>query len=56
MIDFITYPKQMTAAMSKTREIFVQNTSDCRANWLAVKFKKNSRSHADEETEALAHD
>lgn len=49
-IDFITYPKQMTAAMSKTREIFVQNDRDGRANWLAVEFKKKSSAdvHDDE--------
>ncbi|KWI52069.1 hypothetical protein WT72_21550 [Burkholderia pseudomultivorans] len=61
-IDFILYPKQMTSAMSKTREIFVQNDGDDRANWLAVKFKKKSSAqvhehgHEHEETEATAHD
>jgi hypothetical protein len=52
-IDFILYPKQMTAAMSKTREIFVQRNDDDRANWLSIKFKKKSVvQNEDDETEA----
>jgi hypothetical protein len=52
-IDFILYPKQMTAAMSKTRELFVQNDADARANWLAIKFRKRSAAHNEpDETEA----
>jgi hypothetical protein len=48
-IDFILYPKQMTAAMSKTRELFVQNDGDERANWLAIKLRKKSVAHNEQD-------
>ncbi|WP_426575373.1 hypothetical protein ACP179_01200 (plasmid) [Xenorhabdus stockiae] len=44
-IDFIIYPKAMTTAMSKTREIFVQDSHSEYANWLSIKFKKKSQSY-----------
>lgn len=38
--DFIIYPKQMTDAMAKTRELFVQNQFPDKCNWLSLNFKK----------------
>ena len=38
--DYIIYPKKMTNAMSKTREIFVENFFPEKAIWLALKFIK----------------
>ncbi len=41
-VDFIVYPKPMTAAMSRTREIFVEPDRSNSVNWLSIKFKKRS--------------
>ena len=41
-IDFIIYPKQMTAAMSKTRDISLNGVNAEYANWISLKFKKTS--------------
>ncbi|CDG96849.1 conserved hypothetical protein [Xenorhabdus bovienii str. puntauvense] len=39
-IHFIIYPRPMTSAMSKTRELFVKEQSNNYVNWLSLKFKK----------------
>ncbi|MEQ1976919.1 hypothetical protein [Xenorhabdus sp. SGI240] len=46
-INFIIYPKQMTAAMCKTREIFVEKSHNEYVNWLSLKFKKKSQLYED---------
>ncbi len=46
-IEFIIYPKQMTRAMRKTRDLFVSNRHPNCANWLSVKFKKRQASSAE---------
>ncbi|MDC9593965.1 hypothetical protein [Xenorhabdus sp. IM139775] len=52
-IDFIIYPKSMTAAMSKTREVFVEESYSKYANWLSLKFKKKSQSSIEVEQREL---
>lgn len=44
-IDFIIYPKQMTLAMSMTRDISLNGRKSEYANWISLKFKKISNSH-----------
>ncbi|MBD2809790.1 hypothetical protein ID853_02535 [Xenorhabdus sp. Vera] len=55
-IDYIIYPKQMTAAMNKTRELFVQKSNDDYANWLSLKFKKKLPSSVDIEQKELVNE
>lgn len=38
--DFIVYPQRITAAMNRTRELFVVQQNPDRAQWLALRFKK----------------
>lgn len=55
--DYIIYPKKMTRAMSKTRELFVQNNLDEKAQWLPLKFKKKfcKEDTAQQLTESYTH-
>jgi hypothetical protein len=52
-IHFIIYPKQMTNAMSKTRDIFVREKNDEYVNWISLKFRKKSLSPNDTATEVI---
>ncbi|WP_139216971.1 hypothetical protein [Xenorhabdus mauleonii] len=52
-IDFIIYAKLMTALMSKTREVFVEESHNECANWLSLKFKSKSQTSIEAEKREL---
>jgi len=38
--DFIIYPKPVTPAMDKTRDLFVKDVYPAKCRWLHLRFKK----------------
>lgn len=46
-IDFIIYPKQMTAAMRKTRDVSLNKENENYANWISLRFRKKTIDNAE---------